>query len=450
MAASDVVGSLYTHKFAPNDKAPEPGRVQKGDAKEGLFSPFKVRSVTLKNRIVVSPMCQYSCKDGLPNDYHLVHLGGFARYGAGLIIAEATAVQPNGRITPQCTGIWSDEHIAPWQRITAFAKAYGAVPGIQLAHAGQKGSTYSPFQGGDGVVGESEGGWPTNVVSPSGLQFQPNYPVPRALTVAEIKQLVEDFKQAAIRADKAGFEVIEIHGAHGYLIHSFLSPLTNKRTDYYGGSFENRIRVAVEIATAIRSVWPATKPLFFRSSAHDWASEGGWLPEDTVSLARALLIVGVDVVDCSSGANLPFTDSRNIMLKHFGPKGWQVPFAEKVRTEVKGMASMAVGAITDGKQADAIIREGRADLIAVGKQFLRDTNLVITWGHELGYDITMGPQVHVWVGPKKERPAAPVAVDPARVARKNWLLGAGALALLGGVAALAYRGSSSSSVVQKK
>lgn len=325
-----------------------------------LFSPLTIRGVTFRNRIAVSPMCQYSSDDGFANDWHLVHLGSRAAGGAALVVAEASAVEARGRISPQDLGIWKDEHIENLARIAAFVKARGAVPGIQIAHAGRKGSTRVPWEGGAPISPE-QGGWQT--VAPSPVPFRAGEPAPAALSQAEIHTIVDAFAAAARRARTAGFEVLEIHGAHGYLINEFLSPLANHRTDDYGGPFENRARVALEVVAAVRAAWPENLPLFMRISGSDWV-DGGWTLDDSVALAKRVRALGVDLVDCSSGGNSP---DAKIQL---GP-GYQVPFAERVRRDA-GVLTGAVGMITDARQADEIVRAGRADLVLMAREFLRD------------------------------------------------------------------------------
>lgn len=341
-------------------------------AQPGLFTPFTLRGITLPNRIVVSPMCQYSAEDGFANDWHLVHLGSRAVGGAGTVIVEATAVEAPGRISPGDLGIWSDAHIESLQRITRFLKQNGAVPAIQLAHAGRKASTSAPWLGGQ-TVPESEGGW--QPVSPSPVPFSDQSPVPRELTVAEIKNTVDSFAAAAIRSLHAGFEIIELHGAHGYLINEFLSPLVNQRTDEYGGPFENRTRFVREVIEAVRRVWPERLPLFLRISATDWA-EGGWTVDDSVRLTKAVAPLGVDLVDCSSGAVV-----SNAHVKT-GP-GYQVPFAEQVRRET-GVPTGAVGMITEPAQAEAILRREQADLVIVAREFLREPYWALKAADALG------------------------------------------------------------------
>ncbi len=326
-----------------------------------LFTPLRIRDITLPNRIVVSPMCQYSSEDGFANDWHLVHLGSRAVGGAGLVIVEATAVEDRGRISPGDLGLWKKEHIEPLARITRFIKAHSAsIPGIQLAHAGRKASTDVPWRGGHPISAKN-GGW--QPVAPSAIPFDAGHPVPAELSLAEIAGIIESFKAAAQRSLEAGFEVIELHGAHGYLLHEFLSPLSNQRTDRYGGSFENRTRLLIETVDAIRSVWPERLPLFLRISATDWA-EGGWDPDQSVELARLVQRLGVDLIDCSSGALVPYA---KIPVK----PGFQVPFAERIRKEA-GILTGAIGLITEPQQADNIIRAGEADLVIVARKLLRD------------------------------------------------------------------------------
>ncbi len=326
-----------------------------------LFEPLALRGVTLRNRIAVSPMCQYSSEDGFANDWHFVHLGTRAVGGAGLVFTEATAVEPRGRISPQDLGLWKEEHVEPLARITRFIREHGAASGIQLAHAGRKASTRRPWEG-RGPVAPEEGGW--EAVGPSPVPFNTDHPAPRELTEAEVAQLVRDFAVAAARSLEAGFEVVEIHAAHGYLLHEFLSPLSNRREDRYGGSFENRTRALREVVEAVRREWPERLPLFVRISATDW-KEGGWDLEQSVELARGLAPLGVDLVDCSSGALVP-----DGIPPSLGP-GYQTPFAERLRREA-GIATGAVGFITTPEQADHIVRTGQADLVLLARQLLRD------------------------------------------------------------------------------
>ena len=346
-----------------------------------LFTPHTMRGVTLPNRIVVSPMCQYSCVDGFATDWHLVHLGSRAVGGAGLIIAEATAVEARGRISPEDLGIWDDAHVAPLARVAAFIAEQGSVPGIQLAHAGRKASTFRPWSG-TGAVPVEQGGW-ADVIAPSGIAFADNYPTPRAMTLEEIAAVREAFVAATRRALAAGFRFIEIHAAHGYLLHSFLSPLSNERTDAYGGSLENRMRLVLEVTEAVRAAWPQELPLGIRLSATDWV-EGGWTPEDSVVLARALGERGIDVITASSGG---VSTRQQIPL---GP-GYQVFLAEKIRQET-GVPTMAVGLITEPEQAEAILAEGRADLVALARELLRSPYWPLQAARALGVDLAWPDQ----------------------------------------------------------
>ncbi len=326
-----------------------------------LFEPFTLKSITLRNRIGVSPMCEYSSNDGVANDWHLVHLGSRAVGGAGLVIAEATAVSPEGRISPGDAGLWADKHIEPLQRINRFIKQHGAVAGVQLAHAGRKAATAAPWDGGDHLADEA-GGW--TPVAPSAIAFGDGLDrVPHELTIAEIAQVRDDFVSATRRALDAGYEWIELHSAHGYLSHQFLSPVANRRTDSYGGSFENRIRFLLETTRAVRAVWPERLPLTARLSCTDWI-EGGWDIEQSVELSRRLKAEGVDLIDCSTGGIAP-----NVKIP-VGP-GYQVQFAEQVRREA-GIATAAVGLITQPEQANEIVQSGKADLVLLAREFLRD------------------------------------------------------------------------------
>ncbi|MBS2007144.1 MAG: NADH:flavin oxidoreductase/NADH oxidase [Cyanobacteria bacterium SZAS TMP-1] len=330
-----------------------------------LFSPLTIKSITLRNRIGVSPMCQYHSVDGFAEDWHLVHLGSRAVGGAGLVCVEASAVEPRGRICPDDLGIYKDEHITMLKKITGFIEQHGAVPAIQIAHAGRKGSTKNPWRGGNRHqkqdVPDSEGGY--DIVAPSAVAFNEGSRVPHELTIDEIKEIQLKFRDAAIRAQKAGFKWLEIHGAHGYLIHSFYSPLANFRKDEYGGSFENRIRFFVEVVDQVRAVWPQDLPLAARFSTTDWV-EGGWTVDDSVKLAKILKEHGVDLIDCSSG-NIRSGDRYQM-----GP-GYQVPLAQKVRAEAQ-IATAAVGMITEPHQANEIIASGQADMVLLAREFMRD------------------------------------------------------------------------------
>ncbi|WP_421684208.1 NADH:flavin oxidoreductase/NADH oxidase [Stutzerimonas urumqiensis] len=326
-----------------------------------LFTPLTLRQLQLPNRIAVSPMCQYSARGGMANDWHLVHLGSRAVGGAGLVIIEATAVTPEGRISPEDLGIWSDEHVEPLRRITRFIEAQGAFAGIQLAHAGRKASTWQPWLGKHGSVPVAAGGW--TPVGPSAIAFDPEHAVPTALDESGIEAVIEAFVVAAERSLAAGFKVAEIHAAHGYLLHQFLSPLSNQRQDAYGGSFDNRIRLLLRVTEAVRAVWPDELPLFVRLSATDWVQDG-WNPEDTVELARRLKAVGVDLIDVSSGGT-----AANAEIP-VGP-GYQTGFAEQVRRGAD-IATGTVGMITEAVQAEHVLRTGQADLILLARELLRD------------------------------------------------------------------------------
>jgi 2,4-dienoyl-CoA reductase-like NADH-dependent reductase (Old Yellow Enzyme family) len=345
-----------------------------------LFSPYTLKSVTLRNRIGVSPMCQYSSENGVAQDWHLVHLGSRASGGAALVIAEATAVSPEGRISPGDAGIWGDQHVEPLARINRFIKTQGAVPGIQIAHAGRKASAKLPKDGG-GHLGDDVGGWPT--VGPSALAFGGNLTkVPRAMTLADIAKAQADFAAAAVRSVAAGYEWLELHAAHGYLGHEFLSPLSNQRTDGYGGSFENRIRFLLETTRGVRAVWPDRLPLTVRLSCTDW-TPGGWDIDQSVELSRRLQAEGVDLIDCSSGGGV---NDAKIPL---GPD-YQVPFAERIRREV-GIATAAVGLITAPAQAEAIIQSGRADLVFLARELLRDPYWPLHAARVLGREAALKP-----------------------------------------------------------
>jgi 2,4-dienoyl-CoA reductase-like NADH-dependent reductase (Old Yellow Enzyme family) len=338
-----------------------------------LFDALTLRGVTFRHRIFVSPMCQYSSDDGFANDWHLVHLGSRAVGGAALVLTEATAVLPEGRISPEDLGIWKDAHVAALARIVRFVHAQGSQAGVQLAHAGRKASTWRPWAGTSGSVPAAEGGWAA--VAPSALAYE-GYAAPAALDAAGIARVIEGFAGAARRAGEAGFRVIELHAAHGYLLHEFLSPLSNHRTDRYGGSFENRTRLLREVVEAVRRVWPERLPLFVRISVTDWA-EGGWDVEQSVELARQIGPLGVDLVDCSSaglvaGVRVPLEP------------GYQVPFAERIRRET-GVATGAVGLITQAAEADAIVRAGKADAVLLARQMLRDPYFPLHAAEEVRY-----------------------------------------------------------------
>jgi 2,4-dienoyl-CoA reductase-like NADH-dependent reductase (Old Yellow Enzyme family) len=350
-----------------------------------LFSPISFRDVTLPNRIAVSPMCEYSSVDGFANDWHLVHLGSRAVGGAGLVFTEATAVLPEGRITPNDLGLWKDEHVPMLGRIVEFLHGQGAHAGIQLAHAGRKASKGRPWDG-ERLLSPEENGW-SNVMAPSELAFADGYARPLPLDLAGIAEVKQAFVAAARRALAAGFDVVELHAAHGYLFHEFLSPLSNKRTDAYGGSFENRIRLLVETTDAVRAVWPERLPLFVRISATDWADQttgNGWDVDQSVELAKVLKQHGVDLVDCSSGGNVAGATIPT------GP-GYQVPFAERIRSQAE-IATGAVGQITAAPQADQIVRNGEADLVLLAREMLRDPYWPLHAAEVLGVSMTCPAQ----------------------------------------------------------
>jgi 2,4-dienoyl-CoA reductase-like NADH-dependent reductase (Old Yellow Enzyme family) len=341
-----------------------------------LFQPLTLRSVTLRNRIGVSPMCQYSVADGVANDWHFVHLGSRAVGGAGIVIVEATGVAPEGRITPGCMGLWNEKQIEPLARIAQFVKSHGAVAGIQIAHAGRKASADLPWNGG-AHLSAAQGGWET--IAPSALAFGGDLTkVPRAMTEADIARVQNEFVATAKRALAAGFNFLELHAAHGYLFNEFLSPLANQRTDKYGGSFENRTRLLLDTTRAVRKVWPEYLPLAVRISAIDWMP-GGWQIEDSIALAKLLKAEGVDLMDCSSGGVVP--DAKITVAP-----GYQVPFAEKVRHGAD-IATAAVGFITEPKQAEEIIASGQADLVLLAREFLRDAYWPVHAARALGYKL---------------------------------------------------------------
>lgn len=353
-----------------------------------LFSPLRIKSIKFKNRIGVSPMCMYSSKDGFANNWHLVHLGSRAVGGAGLIISEATAVSPEGRISPGDLGIWKDEHVEKLKEITAFLDAHGSVPGIQIAHAGRKASTSSPWNGGE-LLSEENGGW--QPVAPSAIPFFENNPAPTELNSAGIEKVISDFREAAKRAKNAGFKVVEIHAAHGYLLHEFLSPLSNHRNDEYGGNFENRTRLLLEVVKAVRGEWPEKLPLFVRISATDWV-EGGWNEDESVQLSKLLLENNVDVIDCSSGGLVPHA---TIPVQ----KNYQVPFSEKIRSET-GIMTAAVGLITTPEEAENIVEKGEADLVLLGREMLRNPHFPLEAAAALDADVNW-PNQYLRAKPRK-------------------------------------------------
>ena len=361
-----------------------------------LFDALVIRDLKFANRAFVSPMCQYSSTDGRANDWHLVHLGSRAVGGAGLVLTEATAVLPEGRISPQDLGIWSDDHIEPLARIVRFIHEQGSVAGMQLAHAGRKASTYRPWDG-QGKVPETERGW-NNVVAPSAVAFADHYPLPQAASKQEIQAIVAAFGEAARRACEAGFRVVEIHAAHGYLIHEFLSPLSNQRTDAYGGSFENRTRILRDIVAAVRRSWPERAPLFVRISATDWV-DGGWDLQQSIELARQVKDLGVDLIDCSSGGNVA---QAKIPV---GP-GYQTAFAERIRRE-SGVMTGALGMITSAVQAEHILATGQADAVIIAREMLRDPYWPLRAARELGQTISW-PVQYLRAGPEGAQARVPV------------------------------------------
>ncbi len=358
-----------------------------------LFSPYRLAGVTFPNRIVVSPMCEYSSEDGFANDWHLVHLGSRAVGGAGLIFTEAAAVAPEGRITPQDIGFWKDEHVPAWKRIVDFVHGQGARIGIQLAHAGRKASMSRPWEGEEHVKLVGEGGW-TEVLAPSALPFSEKYAQPTELDKAGIQRLVEAFQQSTVRALKAGFDVVEIHAAHGYLLHEFLSPLSNRRDDDYGGCLENRARLLIEVVDAVRALWPLDLPLFVRISATDWApadsKPGGWDLGQSIELAKMLKPRGVDLIDVSSGGLIP-----GVAIPA-GP-GYQTPFAEEIRKQAQ-IPTGAVGMITQAAQAEHILRTGQADLVFLARELLRDPYWPLRAAQEL-HDSTPWPPQYLRAAP---------------------------------------------------
>jgi 2,4-dienoyl-CoA reductase-like NADH-dependent reductase (Old Yellow Enzyme family) len=361
-----------------------------------LFDPLTIRQITFANRVFVSPMCQYSSRDGYANEWHFVHLGSRAVGGAGLVFTEATAVLPEARISPQDLGIWDDGHIDMLNRIAEFVHEQGSVPGMQLAHAGRKASTRRPWEA-QGAVPDSEGAW-KKVVAPSAIAFTDTYPKPQALTIDGIAEIIAAFASAARRACQAGFRVLEIHAAHGYLIHEFLSPLSNKREDDYGGSFENRTRLCREIVAALRSSWPEELPLFVRISATDWV-DGAWDIQQSVKLAGQLKQIGVDLIDCSSGGNVPHAKIP------VGP-GYQVAFSERIRREAEILTG-AVGMITSPVQAEHIIRTEQADAVIIAREFLRDPYWPLRAARELDQPIAW-PVQYLRAAPKDAQPRVPV------------------------------------------
>ncbi len=339
----------------------------------GLFDSVRFRGVDLRNRIGISPMCQYSAEDGFTSRWHPIHLGSRAVGGAGMVMVEASAVVPEGRISPQDLGIWKDEHIDGLRELADVIRANGSVPAIQIAHAGRKASTHRPWDGGKPMKADEEGFWP--VVGPSPIAFSDAHQIPHELSVDEIQATVEAFGAAACRAREAGFDIVEIHGAHGYLISSFLSPTSNQRTDQYGGSFDNRSRLLMDTFAAVRAEWPDDKPIFVRISCSEWV-DGGWTIEDSVALANQLKDAGVDLIDCSSGGN-------NLYQQVPTTPGYQVPFADAVRNQA-GIPAAAVGLITEPEHADEVVAQGQADLVLIGRESLRSPYWPLTAARALG------------------------------------------------------------------
>lgn len=345
-----------------------------------LFQPLTIRGATLKNRIAVSPMCQYSSNDGAPTDWHLVHLGSRAVGGAAIVMVEATAVEARGRISPEDSGIWADKHVEPFSRLAEFVAGQGSLPAIQLAHAGRKACTEAPWLGGKPVTGDR---W-WQAVAPSAVPFAPEYQTPKELTKSQISEIVEAFAQAAKRALRSGFQLIEIHAAHGYLLHEFLSPISNKRSDEFGGSLENRMRLPIMVADAVRAQMPDSMPLFMRISATDYAPDGGWDLQQSVALSKQLKTHGVDLIDCSSGGQLLHA------VIPMGP-GYQVPYAETIKKEAAIMTG-AVGLITEAHQANDIIAKGQADIVLLARELLRDPYWPLHAAHALQVDVDWPPQ----------------------------------------------------------
>lgn len=341
-----------------------------------LFKPLKIKSIAFKNRLVISPMCEYSSEDGFANNWHLVHLGSRAVGGAGLIITEAAAVSPEGRITPDDLGIWKDEHITELKKIVGFIHDNGSVAGIQLAHAGRKASHQSPWKGSELIPSNEPEGWQT--VAPSAIAYKEGTEAPIALDEAGLAKVIRDFKEATRRSIEVGFKVIELHAAHGYLLHQFLSPLSNRRNDQYGGSFENRIRFLLEVTAAVQEIWPKDLPLFVRISATDWA-EGGWTAAESVKLSAILKDKGVDLIDCSTAGLVSW---QKIPA---GP-GFQVPFAEQIKKET-GILTGAVGLLTEAEQMEEIVASGKADLVLIARESLRDPYFPLHAAQQLGVDL---------------------------------------------------------------
>jgi 2,4-dienoyl-CoA reductase-like NADH-dependent reductase (Old Yellow Enzyme family) len=370
-----------------------------------LFTPLQLRGLTLKNRLVISPMCTYTAHEGIANDWHLVHLGKLASGGAGMVFTEVVAVARDGRITHGDLGLWSDEQVEPLARVVRFMKSQGAAAAIQIGHAGRKASMQRPWHG-NGPLDDTDRArgevvWP--VAAPSAIPLDAGWLEPHALTLDDIAKLREDWRATAKRALAAGFDVAEVHGAHGYLLHEFLSPLSNRRDDAYGGSFDNRVRLALEIAADVRAIWPQDRPLFFRVSSVD-GLDGGWTIEDSVELAKRLKSIGVDVIDCSSGGLMGSATAARV--KRF--PGFQVPFAAQIKRE-SGMTAMAVGLILEPQQAEGILKNGEADLIAIGREALADPNWPLHAEAALGIDneFASWPEQYGWWLDKRKKGMAP-------------------------------------------
>ncbi|KAI9224364.1 NADH:flavin oxidoreductase/NADH oxidase [Blastocladiella britannica] len=365
-----------------------PGQAKSSDASSSvpaLFRPLTIRGTEFANRIWVAPMCMFSASEGVATDFHLVNAGQYALRGASLFMVEATAVSAYGRISTCCLGLWNDAQVAPLARIADFVHSTRNKIGIQIAHAGRKGSANSPYaNNGRTLAAAEEGGWPDRTVAPSPVAWSDDLANPLELSVEQIAELVEQFKESAVRADRAGFDVVEIHGAHGYLIHQFLSPLSNLRTDKYGGPLDNRARFLYEVTEAVRAVWPAEKPLFVRLSCTDWVADSSWDIDEVVVVLKKLHAMGVDVADCSSGGAHP-------AQKIPSAPGYQVPFAERIKREVPGMVVATVGLITTPTHANAILEDGRADVVMMAREFLRDS-WIYRAGKELGADVAMVAQ----------------------------------------------------------
>ncbi|ORX53855.1 hypothetical protein BCR36DRAFT_582082 [Piromyces finnis] len=371
---------MYELPSVCNDKHAQVGAVLDENYQGKLFKPITIKNITIKNRIFVAPMDMYSAKDGIPNSFHLVHYGNLAQRGAGLIMVEATSVQEVGRISPCDLGLWKDEQVNHYKPMLDYIHFNGAYAGVQLAHGGRKSSGTCRLIKGNSMATAEENGWPDQIVAPSPIAYDETFAVPKELSKEQIKQVVKDFGEAARRANEAGFDVVEIHAAHGYLIHEFLSPITNKRIDEYGGSFENRIRICLEVIESVKAQWPSEKPIFIRFSCEDYV-EGGWNLEETAKLCTIVKKMGIDLVDCSSGGL-----SAEQKITALVP-GYQVPFAKEIKKQNPDLIVSSVGLITNGKQAEEILESGASDVITVGRAFLRDSSTVLVWADDLGVEI---------------------------------------------------------------